>query len=43
MDYQTTWLALPTLALAAHMVKDAVEFKRIKNLESELSELKAKR
>jgi hypothetical protein len=43
MDYQIVWLALLILVLAAHMVKDATEFKKIRNLETELSELKAKR
>lgn len=42
MDWQTIWLALLTVALAAHMVKDSIEFKKIKKLETELSELKAK-
>jgi hypothetical protein len=34
------WLAILTLALAAHMVKDSIEFKKIQNLEEELSRLK---
>lgn len=43
MDWQTIWLAILTLALIAHMIKDATEFKKIKNLESQLAELRAKR
>ena len=43
MDWQTLWLAVLTLALAAHMVKDSLEFKKIRKLEAELSELKGKR
>jgi hypothetical protein len=37
VDWQTIWLALLTLALAAHMVKDAQEFKKIKRLEDALA------
>lgn len=39
-DWQTIWLALLTLALVAHMIKDAMEFKKIKKLEEEVGELK---
>lgn len=42
MDWQTVWLAVLTLALAAHMVKDSVEFKKIKKLETDLAALKVK-
>lgn len=42
MDWQIVWLAVLTLALAAHMVKDSLEFKKIKKLDAELAELKAK-
>lgn len=40
MDWQTIWLGLLTLALAAHMVKDAQEFKKIKRLEHELARVR---
>jgi hypothetical protein len=40
MDWHFVWLALLTLALAAHMVKDSIEFKKIQKLEEELSRLK---
>ena len=43
MDWQTIWLALLTFALAAHMLKDSLEFKKIKKLEDELAELKTRR
>ena len=42
MDWQTMWLSALTVVLAAHMVKDSFEFKKIRKLESELSELKTK-
>lgn len=41
MDWHVVWLAILTLALAAHMVKDSVEFRKIQKLEEELSRLKA--
>ena len=34
------WLAVLTLALIAHMIKDAMEFKKIKKLEEEVGKLK---
>ena len=34
------WLALLTVALIAHMIKDGTEFKKIKNLEDEIAQLK---
>jgi hypothetical protein len=39
-DWKIVWLALLTIALVAHMIKDAQEFKKIKRLEDELAELK---
>ncbi len=34
-----TWCTLLTLALAAHMVKDAREFKKIERLKTEVDKL----
>ncbi len=39
-NWQTIWLAILTLALVAHMIKDAAEFRKIKKLEEEIGELK---
>lgn len=40
MNWELIWLALLTVALIAHMIKDAMEFKKIKKLEEEISQLK---
>jgi hypothetical protein len=40
MDWYLIWLGVLTLALAAHMLKDAQEFKKIKKLEKELARLR---
>lgn len=39
-DWRIIWLGILTLALIAHMIKDAQEFKKIKRLEEEVAELK---
>lgn len=43
MHWQMIWLIVLTVGLAAHMVKDGMEFKKIRKLESEVAELKAKK
>ncbi len=43
MDWHIAWLALLSLALIAHMFKDAAEFKKIQKLDSEVSELNAQK
>ena len=40
MSGEWIWLAVLTLALIAHMIKDAMEFKKIKKLEEEVGKLK---
>lgn len=42
MTGQTLWLAILTLALIAHMIKDSMEFKKIKKLEDDVAQLKQK-
>ncbi|HXF05139.1 MAG TPA: hypothetical protein VNM72_06960 [Blastocatellia bacterium] len=39
-DWRVIWLGILTLALIAHMIKDAREFKKIKRLEEEVAALK---
>lgn len=39
-DWRVIWLGILTLALIAHMIKDAQEFKKIKRLEDEVAQLK---
>lgn len=40
MDFTTIWLAILTVALLAHMFKDAAEFRRIAALEEQVKRLK---
>jgi hypothetical protein len=42
MNWQLIWLVVLTLALIAHMFKDAAEFKKIKKLEEEIGQLKGR-
>lgn len=42
MTLLTIWLVILTIALLAHMAKDAREFKKIQDLEKQLAELKPK-
>lgn len=39
-DPQVIWLAILTIALIAHMIKDAMEFRKIRRLEEEVAALK---
>ena len=41
MDMQTIWLGVLTLVLVVHIVRDAMESKKIKKLEDEVSGMKA--
>lgn len=36
----TIWCGLLTVALIAHMIKDATEFKKIKQLQQDVADLK---
>ncbi len=40
MDFTTVWLAILTVALIAHMFKDASEFRKIAALEEQVRKLK---
>jgi len=40
MDWRLIWLVVLTVALIAHMIRDAMEFKKIKKLEEEIAALK---
>jgi hypothetical protein len=40
MNWELIWLAVLTVVLIAHMIKDAMEFKKIKKLEEEIDQLK---
>jgi len=40
MNWELIWLAVLTVVLIAHMIKDAIEFKKIKKLEEEVGALK---
>ena len=42
MTFVYAWLVVLTLALAAHMFKDAGEFKKIKRLEEEIEKNQVK-
>jgi hypothetical protein len=39
-DPQVIWLALLMIALIAHMIKDATEFRKIRRLEQDVAALK---
>ncbi len=39
-DPHVIWLAILTVALIAHMIKDAQEFRKIRKLEEEVAALK---
>lgn len=40
MDWRLIWLVVLTVVLIAHMIRDAMEFKKIKKLEEEIAALK---
>lgn len=40
MNWELIWLVVLTVALIAHIIKDAMEFKKIKKLEEEVGALK---
>lgn len=40
MNWELIWLVVLTVVLIAHMIKDAMEFKKIKKLEEEVGALK---
>jgi hypothetical protein len=42
LTLHTIWLVVLTIALLAHMAKDAREFKKLQDLEKQLAELKSK-
>ena len=40
MNWELIWLTVLTVVLIAHMIKDAMEFKKIKKLEDQVSALR---